>query len=109
MAFFDYLIWGVVVLIIGGSIGILSAKLAAYHLKKQDKKKIVRVIEGKTPNTLKLDGDLIQVDKFQYKKSDGEIVKVKLSNIAKKTSQVPLNEEKTSLFERLKSKSREKK
>ena len=83
MGFIDYVIWGTITLAIGGSIGAGAAKIASSYLKIKDENKIVRVMEGKIPNTLKLDGELIQVDKFQYKKSDGEIVKVKLKDLAK--------------------------
>lgn len=83
MVFTDYLVWGGITLVVGGSIGAGVAKLSSLYLKRQDKKKIVRVMEGKIQNTLKLDGDLIQVDKFQYKKNNGEIVKVKLKDLAK--------------------------
>ena len=104
MGFMDYLVWGGITLVIGGSVGSGFAKLSQVYLKSQDKKKIVGVLEGKIPNTLKLDGELIQVDKFQYKKNDGEIVKVKLADITPKTSQKPLSKEKTSLFWELKNK-----
>ncbi len=109
MGFIDVLIWGGVTLAVGGSIGAGSAKLASSYLKEQDKKKIVKVIEGKIPNTLKLDGNLIQVDKFQYKKSDGEIVKVDLADIAGKSSQKVSIQQKQSFLSILKHKFRKKK
>lgn len=87
MGFVDILSWVGVTLVLGGSIGAGFAKLSSSYLKEQDKKKIVRVIEGKIPNTLKLDGNLVEVKEFQYKKSDGEIVKVKLKDLVKNSSQ----------------------
>lgn len=104
MGFIDYLVWGGIIMVVGGSIGAGFAKLSSLYYKSQDKKKIVGVLEGKIPNTLKLDGELIQVKKFQYKKSDGEIVKVNLADIVPKTSQKPLSKEKTSLLGELKNK-----
>ena len=109
MGFLDVLAWGGITLALGGSVGAGSAKLAAYYLKEQDKMKVVKVIEGKIPNTLKLDGNLIQVDKFQYKKSNGEVVKVKLADLVKKSSQKASIEEKQSFLSILKSKFRRKK
>ena len=104
MGFIDILSWIGVTGVVGSSVGMGAAKLASQYLKEQDKKKIVRVIEGEIPNTLKLDGNLVQVSKFQYKKSDGKIVKVELKDLAKKSSQKALNEEKTSLLSTLLSK-----
>lgn len=81
MSFISYLIWGGVTIVVGAPIGVLCAKLASVYIKKQILKKALKVIEGKALNTIKLDGESIHVDKFQYKKNDGEIVKVKLENI----------------------------
>ena len=82
MGFIDYVVWGAVGLVVGGSIGAGCAKLAVLYLRKVDKDKVTKVIEGKIPNTLKLDGEIIQVDKFKYKKGDGKIVEVKLEELA---------------------------
>ena len=109
MGFIDILSWIGVTLVIGGSIGMGTAKLSLIYLKEQDKKRVRGVIEGSIPNTLKLDGNLIEVSKFQYKKSDGEIVKVNLKDIAKNSSQKAPIQEKQSFLSILKNKFRIKK
>ena len=105
MAFIDPLIWGAVTLIIGGSVGVGASKLVNYLSKKQEENKIFDFIEEKTPNNLKLDGEIINVNKFTYKKSDGETIKEEIADIAKKASQERLKQEKTLFMKKLKDKS----
>ncbi len=83
MGFVEYILWGGIALVVGTPIGVLSAKVASAYLKRKDRRKILKVMAGKIPNSLKLDGELIEVDTFKYKKSDGKIVKVKLEDLAK--------------------------
>jgi len=97
----DSIIWFALVVVIGGSIGMAAAKFVSSYQKEQDKKKMFEVIEGKIPNNLKLDGKIIKVDKFVYKDDEGEVIKVKLGDLAGKTSQKPLKEEKKGFFNRL--------
>lgn len=104
MAFFDILIWIIITLVIGGSVGIGSSKLASLYLKKQDGIRVLNVIKGKSPNNLKLDEETINVKKFQYKRNDGEIIKVNLTDIVKKVSEIPLKQQKTPFRKRLKDK-----
>lgn len=91
MALFDLLIWIALTIIFGGSVGIGMAKLISLYEKKQDIKKVFEIIEEKTPNNLKLDGKMIDVNKFTYKEEDGELKKkVTFADIVKETSQKPL-------------------
>ncbi len=95
MALFDFLIWLTLGGIVGASVGVGTAKLALYYKKRQDEKKVFEIIEGKAKNTFKLEGKMINVNKFTYKEDDGEIKrKVTLADIVKKTPQKPLKDEK---------------
>ena len=64
----------------------------------------MKVIEGKIPNALKVDGNLIEIKIFQYKKGDGDIVKAELSDIVKNSSQKLPIQEKQSFLSILKNK-----
>ena len=92
MALFDSLVGLILAIVVGGSVGIGASKLASSYLKRQDKQKVLEVIEGKVQNSLKLDGKTINVNKFTYKKDDGEIIrKVTLADIVEKASPQALN------------------
>ncbi len=104
MAFFDLLIWITITLAMGGSVGVGSSKLASLYLGKQDLIRVLNVIKGESPNNLKLDGETINVNKFQYKRNDGEIIKVKMVDIVKKASEIPLKQQKTPFLKGLKDK-----
>ena len=95
MALFDILIWIFLLLIVGSSMGALGAKLATSRLNRLEEKKSLLIVNGKIKNILKLEGRLINVDKFTYRDDDGEIQKkVKLSDLVKKTQSAPLKQEK---------------
>lgn len=104
MAFFDILMWGLVTGLIGGSIGIGGALAVSSQKKRQDQIRMLKVIKGEIPNSLKLDGEMIEVKKFIYKTMDGEIIRTTLSDIVKKAPQIPLKQEKTSFLSKIKSK-----
>lgn len=101
MPFIDYLIWGVVALVIGGPVGIGFYKLTHSYSKKQEKKKIFDFLEEKTPNNLKIDGETINVKKFIYKQNDGELINVEIADIAKKAKIEGLKQEKTPFLKRI--------
>ena len=94
MAFFDVLIWFVLTMLIGGSVGIVFAMLSRLVLKRRDRNYALKVIQGKIPNNLELDGKKVDVNKFQYKENDGEIIKVNITDIGKKTQSEALKDEK---------------
>ena len=103
MGLFDTLIWLTLTGIIGGSIGAGASKLALRYQKKQDIKKVFEIIEGKKLNTLKLDGELIDINEFTYKDNSGKLFKkVTLSDIVKKSKVEGLKQEKTPFIKRLK-------
>ena len=62
MAFFDILVLILVGVVVGGGIGAGFAKFTYSYLKKRDKFKLYDIINGKTKNILKLDGEIIDVD-----------------------------------------------
>ncbi len=102
MALMEIVVWSGITLVIGGSVGASAAKIASYHLRKQDKKKLLEVVEGKKANNLKIDGEIINVMKFTYKRTDGELIKdITLKEMAKKDQPVPLNEQKTTFLNKL--------
>ncbi len=84
MALFDILTWVVFVMVVGGAVGMGATKFVSFLLHKKDKRDVLKVLKGKLPNTLKLDGETIEVNKFIYKKSDGEIVRESWKDIDKK-------------------------
>lgn len=101
MAFTGYLTWGAIILIIGGSVGVAASKLANVYSKRQEVKKMLDVLEEKTPNNLKLDGETINVNKFAYKRSDGEVIKVEIADIVKKAKIKGSKQEKLSFMRRI--------
>lgn len=104
MALISSLVWIVLGGIVGGSIGMGMAKLTLLILARQDRMKMIQVIEGKIPNNLKLDGETINVNKFIVKNNDGEMIDVKFIDPRKKTSSQGLNSEKITFLQRIKSK-----
>ncbi len=101
MAFFDILIWGFILLIIGGSVGVGASVLALRYKKKQEDIAIFEVINGKKPNYLELDGERVEIKKFIYKKSDGTIVEGSFKDLFKKVVQMPLKQQKTTLLSKI--------
>ena len=80
----------------------VAARLVSSYLKKQDRMKALMVIGGKTPNNLKLDGKIIDVNKFTYKEDDGVLHKgVTFADIVKKAPQNLLKQEKVPFLRKL--------
>lgn len=103
MAFFDLLILFFLTMIVGSVVGIGFGMLSMLLLKMQDNRKLLKIIQGKIPNKIKLDNKMVDVNKFTYKEDDGEIIKkVTLADIVKKSSPEPLKEEKTPIKKRKK-------
>ncbi len=95
MGFTNSLMWGLVALVIGGSVGVGASKLVNSYSKKQERKKVVDFLEEKTENNLKLDGEIINVRKFIYKQNDEVIIKVEIADMVKKDKIKGLKQEKT--------------
>jgi hypothetical protein len=117
MAFFDTLLGFLLIVIIGGSVGAGFSKVAMILLRKQDKVKLLQIIDGKAPNILELDGEKINVDKFNYKDNSGKMFHVKFNdkkvikikdkefiNMVNKSSVQLPNEQKPSPLKKLKDK-----
>ncbi len=99
MALFDTLILAGITIVIGGSVGIGISKIFVSYQKRQDRNKALKFIEGKLKNNLKLDGELINVDKFSYKEADGNMQsELTLANIVEKNQPQDLKEGKKGSF-----------
>ncbi len=95
MALFDLLIWFFVGGIIGGSVGMGISKLFLFIQKSKDQGNLLKIIQGKSPNNYKLDGKMVNIHKFIYKEDGGEIIRIEITDMIKKTSLEAPKDEKT--------------
>ena len=102
MAFFDFLIWFTVGSLIGIGVGISASKFSMRLLKTKDENKMIKVINGEIPNNLNFEGEIINVQKFVNKDSDGNIKTVIFGKDFKKTPQKALIGQKITVFKRIK-------
>ncbi|KKL29005.1 hypothetical protein LCGC14_2369460 [marine sediment metagenome] len=72
----DILIWGILTIVIGSVVGIVIGKFYFSILKKQEGKRAIQFLLGNRPNNLKLDGEVINVNKFVVKANSGKIIKM---------------------------------
>lgn len=100
----DIIIWSVITIAIGGGVGLLMGKFYFSILKRKEEKHAIEFMKGNKLNTLKLDGEIINVDKFKFKNSDGKLIEIEAKELyekAKKISPKPLKEEKIPFLKRI--------
>ena len=102
MAFFDFLIWFTVGSLIGIGVGIPVAKFSIRQLKNKDRNKMIKVINGEIPNNLNFEGEIINVQTFVSKDSEGNINTLVFGKDFKKTPQKALIGQKITVLKRIK-------
>ncbi len=101
MALVSGLIWLTLGAMIGGSIAIGFANMVIILLSKKDRTLMMNIINGKSKNNIKLDGETININRFKEKNNDGIINVIEFGIDLKKTSPQVLNQVKKPFWRRI--------
>ena len=72
----DIIIWSAITLLVGSGVGVLIGKAYFNILKRKEEKEAIEFLKGNKLNNLKLDGEIININKFVVKTNSGKIIKM---------------------------------
>ena len=86
--------WDFILLVLGGSIivGLISYGLAIFsnYLKKKTEIKMAKqILAGKRKNSIKIDGERIDITKHKWKNHDGDIEELEIKPIIQDNTKKP--------------------